>query len=57
MSGAATRRRFANLTRKLLVPCERERPSAFPLLDPEADEKDPDREHRAEHTEDDARCY
>jgi hypothetical protein len=31
--------------------------SAFPLLEPEADEEHPDREHRAEDTEDDARCH
>ena len=28
----------------------------FPLLECEADEKHPDREHRAEHAEDDPRC-
>jgi hypothetical protein len=33
------------------------RRSAFPLLERETDEEDPDREHRAEHTEDDARCH
>lgn len=31
--------------------------SAFPLLEPEADEERPDCEHRAEHTEDDARRH
>jgi hypothetical protein len=32
--------------------------SAFPLLDPEADEEDPDCQHRAKHAEDaDARCH
>jgi hypothetical protein len=28
--------------------------STFPLVEPEADEEDPDREHRDEHTEDNA---
>src|SRR5262249_12369865 len=32
-------------------------PSDVPLLEPEADEEDPDREHRAEHAEYDARCH
>ena len=31
--------------------------SAFPLLNPEAEEEHPDREHRGEHTEDDAGCH
>ena len=31
--------------------------STFPLLEPEADEEHPDCEHRAEHTEDDARRH
>jgi hypothetical protein len=48
--------RSVSTTRAARLPVTRRRSrSAFPQFDPEANEEDPEREHRDEHAEDDAR--